>query len=167
MLKEYGLSIFLDDEGKLFAGLRQTEGTGKEVVYDLEYNIVKHNLQFRKAEQVKIRLRAQGWKKDNTHIEVEVGDKDGQKQDWLTHEITTKEELKKVAESKLQEMKYDGYEGTVTGFLIPFADRSMTAHILDERYPEREGKYFISKVVITFGSRGARRTVTIGQKISA
>jgi hypothetical protein len=164
---EYGLSIFLNDEGKLYAGLRQAEGKGNEVDYDLEYNIVKHDLQFKKAEQVKIKLKAKGWKSNNTYVEVEVGDSDGEQRVWQTHSITDKATLKRIAESKLKEMKYDGYEGTVTGFLIPFADRSMTAHILDERYPEREGKYFIPKVVITFGTRGARRKVTLGKKVSA
>jgi hypothetical protein len=166
-LKKYGLSIFLDDEGKLYAGFRQTEGAGKEVVYDLEYNIVKHRLQFKEAKEVKIKLKAKARKPDNTYIEAEVGDSDGQTIEWITHDITSEAELKKVAESRLKEMKYDGYEGSITGFLIPFADRSMTAHIKDERYPEREGRYFVPKIIIRFGTGGARRIVTLGRKLSA
>ncbi len=42
----------------------------------------------------------------------------------------------------------------------------MSAHIVDERYPEREGRYFIPKIVIHFGSGGARRIVTLGRKVS-
>ncbi len=165
-LKNYGLTLFLDDSGKLFAGLRQSQGSGKEVTYDLEYNIVKHRLQFKEEKEVKIKLRAKARKPDNTYIEVEVGDKQGQTLEWITHDITSESELKKVAESRLKQMTYDGYEGTVTGFLIPFADRGMSAHIVDERYPEREGRYFIPKIVIHFGSGGARRIVTLGRKVS-
>ncbi len=165
--QEYGLSIFLDDDNNLFAGLRQTEGVGKEVVYDLYYNIIKNNLEFKTADEIKIKIKAKGWKSNNTYVEVEVGDKDGALQTWQTHQIQDKKGLEKFAKSKLLEQKYDGYTGNVISFLIPFADRSMTANVIDERYPERKGKYFIPKVVILFGTKGARRIVTLGRKISA
>lgn len=165
-IKEFGFVVFFDGNGKLFAGLRQTEGTGKEVTYDLDYNIVSHELEFKTAEQVKIKLKAKGWKPDNTYIEVEVGDKDGEERIWQTRSVTNEAELRKLAESQLMAMTYNGYDGTVTGFLIPFADRGMTAHIIDEEYPEREGKYFIPKVEIEFGTNGARRVVTLGRKLS-
>ena len=41
----------------------------------------------------------------------------------------------------------------------------MAAVIQDSEHPAREGKYFIKKVVTTYGSSGARRDVTISNKL--
>ncbi len=103
---EYGLSIFLDDKGNLFAGLRQSEGVGNVVTYDLEYNIVKQDLQFKTADEVKIKLVARGWKQDNTYVEVEVGDKEGEQRVWQTHSIQDKKELKKVVLAPIKQEHY-------------------------------------------------------------
>ena len=56
----YGLAIYLDDAGQLYAGLRQTEGTGPRVTYDLGGNIQQQSLRYRKAKAVKIRIHAKG-----------------------------------------------------------------------------------------------------------
>ena len=39
-----------------------------------------------------------------------------------------------------------GYEGSLTAFLIPFAEPAMAVEIEDTKYPERSGKYFIEAV---------------------
>ena len=162
---EFGLSLYLDNEGKLYAGLRQTEGDGTVVTYDLEGNIQKQSLQYKTADEVKIKLTAKGWKQDNTHVQVEVGDPEGENRTWQTYGVDNAETLKTLAKSRLDELKYEGYRGSLTSWLIPFADRGMTSAVIDARYPEREGNYFIPKVVVTFGKRGAKRTVTLGRKI--
>jgi hypothetical protein len=164
--QDFGLNIYLDDEGKLFAGLVQTESIGDKVVYDLNYNIVSQNLKFVNENDVKIKIVAKAFFKNNTHIEVVLGDLDGEERTWHTHTINDEETLKKVAQSKLNQLKYSGYDGDIKSFLIPFADRGMTAQIIDEVYPEREGLYFIPSVNIHFGTRGARRIITLGSKLS-
>jgi len=62
-------------------------------------------------------------------------------------------------------LKYDGFEGDITSFLIPYATRGMAAKIYDKEHPNRDGTYFIKKVVTTFGMGGARRKVTLGNKL--
>jgi hypothetical protein len=74
-------------------------------------------------------------------------------------------ELEEMAKAAIEKLKYDGFEGDVTSFLIPFATRGMKAKILDSEHPNREGNYFIKKVVTTFGTGGARRKVSIGNKL--
>ena len=37
---------FLDDEGKLYAGLQQLNNVLQTVIYDLNYNIVENNLEY-------------------------------------------------------------------------------------------------------------------------
>ena len=78
----------------------------------------------------------------------------------LPKETTTEQLL-----AEIEKLKYDGFEGDVTSFLIPYATRGMKAKLLDNEHPNREGNYFIKKVVTTFGTGGARRKITIGNKL--
>jgi hypothetical protein len=41
----------------------------------------------------------------------------------------------------------------------------MKAKFIDSEHPNREGNYFIKKVVTSFGTGGARRKVTIGNRL--
>lgn len=163
--KDFGLSIYINNEGALFAGLRQQEGAGDRVIYNLEGNIVRNDLTYREEEQRRIKLIVRGWKQDNTYNEVEVGDSDGEQRIWFTYEIQDPAALKELGESILQDFKYAGYEGTLTSWGVPFADRGMTATVVDELYPERNGDYFIPEVTMRYGVRGFRRVVKLGRKV--
>ncbi|HAX15710.1 MAG: late control protein [Leeuwenhoekiella sp.] len=163
--EEYGLYLFIDDAGLLYAGLRQTKNIGESVSYDLYRNVVKHDLKFRRAEDVRIALKVVGVQKDNTKVTVVVGDLTGEQRTIYRYNVSDKEVLKKLGEAELSELKYTGYEGTITGFLVPYATRGMTVNITDENYPERAGSYFVPKVTTTFGTSGARREVELGSKV--
>ena len=162
---EYGLYTFIDDQGKLYTGLRQAKNIGESVVYDLYQNVVSHDLKFRRAEDVKINLKLVGVQKDNSKIEVLVGDSDGEQRTIYKYNISDAATLKKISEAELSNLKYTGYEGTVTGFYAPFVTRGMNVEIRDENYPDRTGNYFVPKVVITMGTNGGRRKLELGSKL--
>jgi len=162
---EYGLFVFIDDAGKLFAGLRQTKNIGETQIYDIYKNVVKHNLKFRRAEDVRISLKVVGVLKDNTKIEVIVGDTDGEQRTIYKYNVSDKALLKQLGEAELSDFKYTGYEGTITSFLDPFCTRGFNVEIKDENYPERTGYYFVPKVKTTFGTGGARREIELGTKL--
>lgn len=162
---EYGLFVFIDDDGKLFAGLRQTKNIGETQVYDVYKNVIKHNLRFRRAEDVRISLKVVGVKKDNTKVEVVVGDTDGEQRTVYKYNVSNPILLKRLGEAELSDFKYTGYEGTITSFLEPFCTRGYNVEIRDENYAERIGKYFVPKVKTTFGTGGARREIELGTKL--
>ncbi|MEC3875932.1 late control protein [Chryseobacterium salviniae] len=163
--EEYGLSIYLDDEGKLYAGLQQLNNVLQNVIYDLNYNIVENNLEYKSAEQKRIKVKYSCRDKKNKQIKVEIGDDDGEVRSMEIKDVFNEKELRKMAEAALKSAKYDGFEGSVKSFLIPYATRGMAAVIQDKKHKNREGKYFIKKVVTTFGTDGARRDVTISNKL--
>jgi len=163
--ENYGLSIYIDDEGKLFAGLKYTGKSSGEVKYDLNKNVIKADLQYKKASDVKLYVKVIGVLKDNTKIEVMVGDSEGEQRTIYKYNVSDKKTLEQIGKSELADMKYDGYRGSLTGFLVPFADRGMQVALADERYPKRAGTYFIDKVETTFGANGARRKVYLGIKL--
>lgn len=163
--EEYGLSVYIDDNGKLFAGLRQTKNTIDEQLYDIYKNVVSHDLKFRRAEDVRISLKVVGVLKDNTKIEVIVGDTTGEQRTIYKYNISNKAQLKSIGEAELSDMKYTGYEGNITSFLDPYISRGWKGTINDKNYTERTGSYFVPKVTTTFGTGGARRKIEIGTKL--
>lgn len=165
-LKEHlALSIYLDSEGKLYAGLEQLNNLHKEAIYDLNYNLVENNLEYKTAEQKRLRIKYTYMDSKNKKKSVEVGDKDGELRTFHTSIISDEKKMEEMAHAEMQKLKYDGFEGSVKSFLIPFSTNGMTAVIKDKEHPNREGKYFIKKVVTSFGNNGARREISISNKL--
>lgn len=158
-------TIFIDDEGKLYVGLEQFTNIGQTVVYDLNYNLVENNLEFKSKEERKIKVKYTYIDKENKRKSIEIGDADGEQREYHTSVISDLKKLEEMAKAEIEKLKYDGFEGDVTSFLIPFATRGMKAKLLDSEHPNREGNYFIKKVVTTFGTSGARRKISIGNRL--
>lgn len=88
-LKEHlALSIYLDSEGKLYAGLEQLNNLHKEAIYDLNYNLVENNLEYKTAEQKRLRIKYTYMDSKNKKKSVEVGDKDGELRTFHTSIIS-------------------------------------------------------------------------------
>ncbi|MFN4025928.1 MULTISPECIES: late control protein [Flavobacterium] len=163
--KDLLMTAFINDEGKLYCGLQQLTNVGQTVVYDLNYNLVENNLEFKSKEERKIKIKYTYIDKENKRKSIEVGDPDGEQRTYHTSVISDTKKLEEMANAEIEKLKYDGFEGDVTSFLIPYATRGMKAKLLDNEHPNREGNYFIKKVVTTFGTGGARRKITIGNKL--
>lgn len=163
--KDLLMTAFINDEGKLYCGLQQLTNVGQTVVYDLNYNLVENNLEFKSKEERKIKIKYTYIDKENKRKSIEVGDADGEQRTYHTSVISDTKKLEEMANAEIEKLKYDGFEGDVTSFLIPYATRGMKAKLLDNEHPNREGNYFIKKVVTNFGTGGARRKITIGNKL--
>lgn len=163
--EDFSISVYLDDQGKLYAGLEQLNNIGQYAIYDLNYNLVSNDLEFKTAEEKKLKIRYTYISPKNEKKQVEVGDEDGELRTFHTSVISNEAKLKEMATAELTKNKYDGFEGSVKSFLIPYATRGMAAKIIDNEHPNRNGLYFIRKSVVTFGTDGARRTIYIGNKL--
>lgn len=163
--KQLCMTVFLNDEGKLYCGLQQGTNIGQGVVYDLNYNLVENNLEFKSKDDRRIKVKYKYKAKDNKETSIEVGDADGEQREFYTSVISDEKKLTEMATAEIEKLKYDGFDGDVTSFLIPFATRGMKAIIKDSDHKNREANYFIKKVVTTFGTGGARRKVTISNKL--
>ncbi|KVV16142.1 late control protein [Flavobacterium sp. TAB 87] len=164
--KDLAQTVFIDDEGKLYVGLQQLTNIGETVVYDLNYNLVENNLEFKSANERRIKIKYNYIDpKTNKKESVEFGDMDGEQREYTTSVVSDKKQLEKMANAELAKMKYDGFDGDVVSFLVPFATRGMKAKLIDEEHPNREGNYFIKKVVTSFDTGGARRKVTLGSRL--
>ncbi len=157
---------FAEDE--LYAGLAFIEQPDSaHVKYEIGGNLVKDDqLKFRRAEDVKIQIKAVSFDNHNKPIEGKAGDSSGAIRTIYVQHINTEEKLNKIAESKLGDFRYNGYEGKITGFLEPFALPGYRVILRDDNYKDREGTYLIESTEVKFGTGGGRRTCDIGVKIS-
>lgn len=151
---------------KLYVGLAYQEKGLGTVKYHFQKNALVGDLVYKRKEDVKVKVKAISMLPNNTKIEEEVGDKEGETHTLHFYNLT-KEELKQQAEEKIGRMRYDGYRGSFTAFGIPFIDHGMVAELMDDKYPERTGSFFVDTVKTSYGPGGIRRTIEPGKKASA
>lgn len=163
--EEFGLTIFINDQNELYCGLKAGTNIGEVVKYDLNYNLVENNLEFISKEERKIKVRYVYQAPDNKKKTVEVGDPDGELRTYHTSVVSSEAKLRELAEAEIEKLKYDGFQGDVKSFLVPYATRGMKAEVIDQDHPNMEGSYLVEKVVVSFGSGGARRTVNLGMRL--
>ena len=162
--EEYLITAYFRN-GVLWIGLAYLEDVGVEVNYDLQRNVVKGNLTYKRKDDVKLKAKAISILADGSKIEVEAGDKEGETRTLHFRGITDKEKLKTIAEKELEKYKYEGYRGNITGFGVPFPVHTGTVNLKDGNYPDRAGRYVVDKVQTVWGRNGFRRVVTIGKKV--
>lgn len=163
--KMYGLDVYFRGK-KLYVGFAYQESGLNEVKYHFQKNAIHGDLTFKTKKTVKIKVKAVSILKSNEKLEVEVGDEDGELRTLHFYNITKTDELKAIAEEKLELLKYDGYRGKMKAKGVPFVVHSTKVQLEDDKYPKRTGKYFIDEITTTYDSGGFNRTIELGRKAS-
>ena len=135
--------------------------SGKDV------NIIStENLEWKSAEQVKIKLKLISMYNDNTKKEVTVGDLlDGELRTYYVWGVK-ESSLEQMANQMLNKKVYDGYVGYFTTFLLPLVKHGDAVKLSDPDFPEREGTYLVKEVVYNYGVDGGRQKITLDTKIA-
>lgn len=167
--KKYLLSIYFDLDGLVHAHGTLTDkdrNNLKKVKYEFLRNTISEDeLKYHNKKDVKVKINAVAVKRDGTTVEVSVGEEEGTEIKLQFYDIEDENSLRSIATSELERRSFDGYRGTITTFLQPYAEPGMAAVINDPIYPERGGNYLIESVETSFGTSGARRKIEIGQKV--
>jgi hypothetical protein len=150
----------------LFVGLEEVNEHGN-VEYGLGYNTADVNsLKYQLEDDVRLKVVAKTTKKDGAKEIYTCGDTDGE-----VREIIVKPDelskVKEVANDYLRRFKYTGFTGSFSGFLQPYCEHGDSCKIIDTRYKERNGTYFVNAIEVTFGMGGARRVVELTKKLSS
>ncbi|MFK5855373.1 MAG: hypothetical protein QM503_04515 [Bacteroidota bacterium] len=166
--KAYGLDVYFRDS-ILFVGLPLSDSkainVGK-VVYSLHKNVINPQLNYRKVEDIKLKIKAISILPDNTKLTITTGDEDGALRTLHFYNLTTTAELQVQAEETLKHLKYTGFEGSLLAFGAPYCIHGQVAVIEDPRFNFRKGNHFITRTVTTFGTGGFRRRIFLGRKAS-
>jgi hypothetical protein len=59
---------------------------------------------------------------------------------------------------------YDGYEGTLTGWLVPRVKAGESVRLIDRKRDETS-IYYVTDVEVEFGQNGAKRKVSLGRRL--
>lgn len=122
-------------------------------------NIITEDLEFRRAEDIKLLVKATSVDRQNKRIKVEVGEKDGEQMEVFINNVKY-DALKVFAEKAYQRYKYTGYQGSIETFGEPVVHKCDVAHI--EISDGNQGDYLIKKVEVNFGTRGYRQKIELG-----
>lgn len=165
LVKNYGLSIFFDLDGRVYA-CRPEKVVGDAVKYELRYNVISDDdLQYLNRKDVKIQVKAISFRADGTKVEAKKGVEGGTSKTLYFYDVNSMQELATLVQNELERETADGYDGSITTFLQPYAAPAMLATITDPVYPDRSGDYYIESVRTTFGRNGARRRIEIGTRV--
>lgn len=137
-----------------------------EVTYDFAVNIEKSDLKYRRADERQYEVEVEGIGEDGTRTTVLVGTTGGEKRSIKIAGITDKATLKQRGEEELKYLVFDGYEGSLTGWLIPEVHPGFSATIKDKDYDYKEGTYYVVTVTTSLGESGGVRKIQIGRKLS-
>ena len=163
--KQYGLTITTVSLNKLYVGLYSpVDSVVKK--YEFGENVIDNSLEFVDEKDVKLEIHAIHIRKDNKKIEKLVGDKGGEKRTLYFYNLPNGSDLETVAREEIKKYRYTGFKGSLQSFLIPKIHAGNVAEILDPQYKERQGRYLVKKMELSYGTGGARRKVTLGLKLN-
>jgi hypothetical protein len=163
--RDYGLTIFVDNDGKLHA-CKANDVKGSKVKYRLRWNVLKDDdLKYYNASDLIVEVKAICYDRDGSKIEATVGDKGGEVKTLYFYDVPDVAALKTLATQELKKNTFDGYRGKITTFLQPYAEPGMIAVLSDTLYNARSGSYYIESPEVTFSTSGARRIVELGIKM--
>ena len=163
--RKHGVYSFFRDN-TLFVGLAVVPKLQSTHRFTFFKDIINgDSLEFINDYDRKIKVVAKSIKDDNTEIQVTVGDSDGETRTLYFYNIEKESDLKKIAESRVDQLKYSGYNGSFKTFLTPFVQHGDIVELVNEEIPEQSGAYIVYKNVTTFGVSGGRQNITIKQKV--
>ena len=133
----------------------------KPVIYDTEVNVQSNELKWKDATDKKVMVEVKYIDSDGTLSTKQYGVNGGEK---VTRYVNaTDNDLMKAAENEYNLWNYSGYEGSLTGWLVPVIKAGGSVRLRDKERPE--GVYYVTGVEIEFGQNGAKRKVTLGRKL--
>ena len=161
--EDSGADIYLED-GVLHIHA-PGEKVGKDVIYDFSQNVQSCNLEYRRADERKVRVVVKAIMPDGTVKEMEVGTTGGDKVE-IRCAATDDASMRARGESEVRRLTFDGYDGSITTWLVPGVLPGDSAELYDRDYEYKNGRYYVRSVTTEFGADGATRTVELGFRLS-
>jgi hypothetical protein len=163
----YGLYTYMIGT-KLYIGFASDAAHTKEAEFKMEKVCINSNrLDYQRKEDFTIRVKCISILPDNTRVEAEAGDADGEQRTFHYYNIQTEAELKKIAEKRVNENKYTGFRGYFESFGEPFLRHGDRLKMTSTKLPERDGTYLIKSVRRQFGvTQGYRQSFELGLKLT-
>ena len=161
--EETKANIWFDGQ-TLHVQSQYAQASGQTVMFDFAKNIESSDLKYRKASD------------RNVEVEVSFTNEKGEiktKKYGNPGGLSIKKEafgvpedgLQAIAENEYNLWCYDGYEGSFTGWLVPFVKPTDAVSLHDADYEYKDGTYYVIGTELSFSKDGGKRTLKLGRRI--
>lgn len=163
---DLGLYSYFKD-GKLNVGFANNAASTNEATLEMEKQVINsEDLDYQIKDDIKVKVKAVSIMPDNSKIEIEVGDDDGEQKTIHAQNLNTKA-LTEFAQKWIDEFKYTGFKGDLETFGEPYLKHGDRVKIVSKKYPEKNGTYLIKRVKRKLSPEGGlRQTFTLGIKVA-
>ena len=163
----YSLHSYMKGKTLVCGKIYSDDSERDPILLHLEKNVVNNSLNYKRREDVRIRINAVSTLTNGQKIEVAVGDDDGDERQLTYYGIEVRAELEKLANEDLKKYKVDGFDGNITTFGIPYIQHGDKVTVKSFIYPDREGTYYVERTKVVFDdSPQYRRTNELGDKVA-
>lgn len=161
--EESGADIYIQD--KTLHVHAPGEKVGKDIIYDFSQNVQSCDLNYRRADERKVQVVVKAVMPDGKVKEKHYGTTGGDK---VEVKCATSDDasMKSRGESEYKRLTFDGYDGSITTWLVPFIIPGDCADLHDEDYDYKDGRYYVRAVKTEFSSSGASRTIELGFRLT-
>ena len=161
--EESGADIYIQGDTLHVHAPGQT--VGKDIIYDFAQNVQSCSLNYRRADERKVQVVVKAIMPDGKVKERHYGPTGADK---VEVKCATSDEasMKLRGESERKRLTFDGYDGSITTWLVPFVIPGDSANLHDADYDYKDGRYFVRAVKTEFSSSGGTREVELGFRLS-
>ena len=161
--EESGADIYIQD-GTLHVHA-PGEKVGNTIYYDFTQNVQDCDLTYRRTEDRRVRVIVKALLPDGKVKEKEYGTTGG---DRVVVKCASSDDasMKLRGESEHKRLTFDGYDGNIVTWLVPYIKPGDKAVIHDKDYEYKDGSYYVRAVQTEFSADGGRRTVELGYRLT-
>lgn len=161
--EECGADIYI--QGKTLHVHAPGEKVGNTIYYDFTQNVQDCDLTYRRTEDRRVRVVVKALLPDGKVKEREYGTTGGDK---VTVKCASSDDasMKLRGESEHKRLTFDGYDGNIVTWLIPYVKPGDKAVLHDKDYEYKDGSYYVWAVTTEFSSDGGKRTVELGYRLT-
>ncbi len=142
------------------------EVKGDEPVrFDFARNIEQSELKYVRAADRKIEVEVE-YRLPNGKMDKKTFGTSGGEKKTLRSPAENAEKAMELARREYSLWVYDGYEGSFTGWLIPYVEPTCKVSLHDGQYPGKDGTYYVLGTEVSFGADGGKRKISLGRRLS-
>ena len=160
--EESGADIYI--QGKTLHVHGPGEKVGNTIIYDFEQNVQDCDLTYRRTEDRRVRIVVKALLPDGKVKEREYGTTGGDRV-VVRSAASDDASMDLRGESEHKRLTFDGYDGNIVTWLVPYIKPGDSAEIHDREYQYKDGTYYVKGVKTEFSAEGGVRTVELGYRL--
>jgi hypothetical protein len=170
LVEELKVNIYFNTELKELHVHAPYFEKGGQVKYRMQKNVESSSLEYKRSEDKKLEINIECTGKDGKKLIAKAGVEGGDK---ITRTVsaTSQGDLDKIVANEFLVRSGNRYEGSFTGWLIPYCEPTYSIDFADDDYKDEKGEnpkaglYYCTSVETNFSDAGGSRTIQLGIRL--